>query len=59
MKKFISLLLTVVMLTSCVFFTACQTEPKGANAVKVVEIALTSEEYAFAVQKGEQSFSHP
>ena len=53
MKKFISLLLTVVMLTSCVFFTACQTEPKGSNAVKVVEIALTSEEYAFAVQKGD------
>ena len=51
MKKILSIALALVMMFSCVaVFASCkQPEEKG---VKVIEIKLTEEEYAFAVQKG-------
>ena len=51
MKKILSLILAAMMLFSCVAaFASCkQPEEKG---VKVIEIKLTEEEYAFAVRKG-------
>ncbi|MBQ1262163.1 MAG: transporter substrate-binding domain-containing protein, partial [Clostridia bacterium] len=52
MKKLTTLLLAVLLTVSCVCALAsCQnTETKGG--VKVIDIGLTEEEYAFAVQKG-------
>ena len=52
MKKLTALLLAVLLTVSCVCALAsCQnTEAKGG--VKVIDIGLTEEEYAFAVQKG-------
>ena len=52
MKKLTTLLLAVLLTVSCVCALAsCQnTEAKGG--VKVIDIGLTEEEYAFAVQKG-------
>ncbi len=50
MKKFFSALLAVLMLTTCVaVFASCG---DSVTAVKVIEIKLTEEEYAFAVEKG-------
>lgn len=51
MKKILSIALALVMMLSCIAaFASCQQpEEKG---VKVIEIKLTEEEYAFAVQKG-------
>lgn len=51
MKKILSITLALVMMLSCIAaFASCQQpEEKG---VKVIEIKLTEEEYAFAVQKG-------
>ena len=51
MKKILSITLALVMMLSCIAaFASCkQPEEKG---VKVIEIKLTEEEYAFAVQKG-------
>ena len=51
MKKILSIALALVMMLSCVaVFASCKApEEKG---VKVIEIKLTEEEYAFAVQKG-------
>ena len=51
MKKILSIALALVMMLSCIAaFASCkQPEEKG---VKVIEIKLTEEEYAFAVQKG-------
>ena len=51
MKKILSIALALVMMLSCLAaFASCkQPEEKG---VKVIEIKLTEEEYAFAVQKG-------
>ena len=51
MKKILSIALALVMMLSCIAaFASCKTpEEKG---VKVIEIKLTEEEYAFAVQKG-------
>ena len=51
MKKILSITLALVMMLSCIaMFASCQQpEEKG---VKVIEIKLTEEEYAFAVQKG-------
>lgn len=51
MKKILSIAMALVMMLSCIAaFASCkQPEEKG---VKVIEIKLTEEEYAFAVQKG-------
>lgn len=54
MKKFFSILLAVAMIVSCMaIFTACDEEGVAATAtgVKVVDIALTDELYAFGVKK--------
>ncbi len=48
MKKIIALALVCLMLVSC--FASCASSVKG---VKVVDVKLTEEEYAFAVQKGD------
>ena len=51
MKKVIGIILAIVMIVSCIaVFAACnKTEAK----VKLVNIDLSSEEYAFAVKKGD------
>ena len=55
MKKLLSLVLAVLMLCSAVaMFSACNApEVEDKDVVKVVDIKLTEEEYAFAVQKGD------
>lgn len=55
MKKLLSLVLAVLMLCSAVaMFSACNApEAEDKDVVKVVDIKLTEEEYAFAVQKGD------
>ena len=51
MKKIISFALACLMLVTCVAcFASCGDSAKG---VKVIEVKLTEEEYAFAVQKGD------
>ena len=51
MKKIISLIIASLMLVSlCCGFASCD---KGVAGVKVIDIKLTDEEYAFAVQKGD------
>ena len=51
MKKVLSLVLAMLMLVTVVAtFAACG---KTGGAVKVIDIKLTEEEYAFAVQKGD------
>lgn len=51
MKKMLALVLAVLMVTVCaVSLSACKKDSVG---VKVIDIALTDEEYAFAVQKGD------
>lgn len=51
MKKMLALVLAVLMVAVCaVSLSACKKDSKG---VKVIDIALTDEEYAFAVQKGD------
>jgi len=54
MKKIVSLLLAVVMLLSTLAcFAACgDDETAGSNKLKVINVPLTSEQYAFAVAKG-------
>lgn len=47
MKRLITLLLAVCMCVACIGFTACG-GPKGAK-VKLVNIGLTEEQYAFAM----------
>ena len=52
MKKILSIALALVMMLSCIaIFASCgkEAEEKG---VKVIDIKLTEEEYAFAVAKG-------
>ena len=52
MKKLVSILLTIAMLATCALtFASCGDKTDGL--VKVVDIPLTQEEYAFAVQKGD------
>ena len=52
MKKLIALILVAAMaISACVLFASCG--EKETTKVKVVDIALTEEEYAFAVQKGD------
>ena len=49
MKKFLTLVVTAILAISCLFgLTACQ--PKK-DVLKVIDIALNQEEYAFAVTK--------
>ena len=51
MKKLLSLLLAVLMLTTCVaVFASCG---DSITAVKVVDVKLTEEEYAFGVDKAQ------
>ena len=51
MKKIVSIALALVMMLSCIAaFSACN--PAEDKGVKVIDIKLTEEEYAFAVQKG-------
>lgn len=55
MKRIISLILALCML-ACMAFTlaSCNVdEEEGEDVVKVIDIALTEEEYAFAVPKGD------
>ena len=52
MKKIISLILAVLMLVGCMtMFASCGGD--AIKEVKVINIKLTEEEYAFAVQKGD------
>lgn len=59
MKKFFALMMATLMVVGCaVAFSACKKDPAdnpadGAPVLKVIDIALTEEEYAFAVQKGD------
>ncbi len=50
MKKIITLLLAVLMCFACVGLTACKQPPKDP-VVKVLEVELTNEQYAIAVNK--------
>ena len=55
MKKLLSLVLAVLMLCSAAaMFSACSApEAEDKDVVKVIDVKLTEEEYAFAVQKGD------
>lgn len=54
MKKIISLVLALAMLCGAtVALASCKPVAEDADAVKVIDIALTVEEYAFAVPKGD------
>ncbi|MBQ9744117.1 MAG: transporter substrate-binding domain-containing protein [Clostridia bacterium] len=49
MKKIVSLLLVALMLVTCFSLVACgDSEPK----VKIIEVQLTQEEYAFVIKEG-------
>lgn len=52
MKKILSLALACIMLLSATMLLASCGET-AANRVKVIDVKLTEEEYAFAVQKGD------
>jgi len=51
MKKFLAIMLTLVMALSCL--TGCDKKEKEIIKAKVIEIDLTSEEYAFGVDKNQ------
>ncbi len=52
MKKFLTILMTAILSVVCVFgLTACGAEQK----IKLVSVDLSSEEYAFAVKKGDDA----
>ena len=51
MKKIVSIVLAIVMLLSAVSLVSCG--KKTITGVKVIDVLLTEEEYAFAVQKGD------
>ena len=55
MKKILSLTLAVLMIVACLAaFASCgKKDESETDAVKVINIPLTVEEYAFAVQKGD------
>lgn len=56
MKKIIALMLTLVLGLSCMFaMTSCFDDEEGESepVVKVIDYALTEEQYAFAVPKGD------
>ncbi len=50
MKKIISLVMVALMIVSLFAFASCA---KKDTSIKVIDIPLTSEEYAFAVNKGD------
>ena len=54
MKKILSIALALVMMLSCItaFASCAQPEEEEKESVKVIDIKLTEEEYAFAVSKG-------
>jgi len=55
MKKIIGIILAIITIVSCVFaFTACSKPEK----VKVIDIELTSEAYAFVVKKGDTTIKN-
>ena len=49
MKRIVSLILAVVLAFACLALTACG----AADEVKVIDIALTDEKYAFGVDKNQ------
>lgn len=52
MKKFLTILMTAILSVVCVFgLTACGAETK----IKLVSVDLSSEEYAFAIKKGDDA----
>lgn len=54
MKKFIATLLTVATIITCVFaFTACNKKGSANEKIKMVDVDLSSEQYAFIVKKGD------
>ena len=54
MKKILTLALAAILLaTSLCAFASCGETPESEPVVKVIDIALTEEEYAFAVPKGD------
>lgn len=53
MKKIVALVLAVLMVVGCVAaLSSCKKDDTAKKSVKVINIPLTSEEYAFAVSKG-------
>lgn len=52
MKKLTTLLLAVLLTVSCICALASCQNAEAKGGVKVIDIGLTEEEYAFAVQKG-------
>lgn len=55
MKKIISALLTIATVVACVFaFTACNKNEGGATQkIKMIDVDLSSEQYAFIVKKSD------
>lgn len=55
MKKFLTILMTAILSVVCVFgLTACGAETK----IKLVSVDLSSEEYAFAIKKGDDALKN-
>ena len=52
MKKITSIIIAIIMMLSCIAVLASCGD-KDTQKVKVIDIKLTDEEYAFAVQKGD------
>ena len=54
MKKILSaILMAALLLTSVLAFTACGGSAASNPVLKVIDIPLTNEEYAYAVAKGD------
>lgn len=53
MKKIISVISAVIILASGILLTGCGAGSSGAKGVKVIDIPLTQEEYAFGVDKNQ------
>ncbi|MCQ2432009.1 MAG: transporter substrate-binding domain-containing protein [Clostridia bacterium] len=53
MKKLLSLMLAALMLLSMTALVSCGSESSKGDALKVIDIPLTEEEYAYAVKKGD------
>lgn len=53
MKKIVALVLAALMVVGCVAaLSSCKKDEEAKKSVKTIDIALTNEEYAFAVSKG-------
>ena len=50
MKKLFTILATLVLTISCAVLVACG--KKGEKKLKVIDVPLTAESYAYAVKKG-------